>query len=104
MIERSCSASRSWTRLGGLMAIALVLTMGPGEIASAAPFTSHLDDLVAELHDRAAALEDATSKADIKRRKGLQKLLKAFAKTSKGPDHDLKLAAKTARISTMPAG
>ena len=74
----------------GVIAIVLVITMGSVDNASAAPFTSYFDDLIVELESRSAALAGSTDKAEIKLRKGLAKVLKAFAKTSKGPARDLK--------------
>ena len=87
----------SWARLGGLIAIVFVITMGSVDNASAAPFTSYLDGLIAELEARSEALEGSTDKDEIKLKKGIDKILKGFMKTSTGPDKDLKTAGKSVK-------
>lgn len=76
---------------------ALLLVLGVASAAQADPFTTHLDALIAELDLRSAALDGATDKVELKQKKTLDKLLKLFAKESKGPDKDLKAAGKAAK-------
>lgn len=76
-----------------VLSLALFLSTG----ANADPYTEHLDPLIDELAARSAALEGATDKAEQKRKKTLDQLLKGFAKDAKGPDKDLKAVGKAAK-------
>jgi hypothetical protein len=85
------------TRLSGLIAFVVVLTMGSVDNAAAAPFTSYFDDLIVELEAISAKLEGTTDKAEKKQKKAADKVLKAFAKDSTDLKKDLKNAAKAAK-------
>jgi len=78
----------------------LSLTVAAACLAPAAqadPATPYLDPLIAELEARSAALEGSEDKAEQKQKKTVDKLLKLFAKDSKGPDKDMKAAGKAAK-------
>lgn len=83
-----------WTRLASLLALLVLMLTSPASDAVADPFTSFFDNLIVELEARSTALEGSTDKAEIKQKKTIDKLLKAFAKDSTGLDKDLKAAGK----------
>jgi hypothetical protein len=87
-------------RVSALTALVFVISMSSVDNASAAPFTSYLDDLIVELESRSAALEGSLIKEEIKLKKGIDKILKKFVKDSSGPDKDLKNVAKAAKSLT----
>lgn len=86
---------RSRSLLAALTAATLLLL--PLSAAQADPSVDYLDPLIAELEARSAALEGSEDKDEQKQKKTIDKLLKGFAKESKGPDKDLKAAGKAAK-------
>jgi hypothetical protein len=87
--------------LGSFIPVAIILALGlwlgTASVATAAPFTSHLDPLIGELQARSAALTGTTNKIEIKQKKAIDKILASFEKDSLSFLTDLKLAAKAAK-------
>ena len=86
-------------RSGGItmMSLGVCLWIGITTLATAAPFTEHLDPLIAELQARSAALTGTTNKIEIKQKKAIDKVLASFDKESLSILTDLKLVAKAAK-------
>lgn len=85
--------------LGHIVAIlmTLCLWLNTGVSTDAAPFTEHLNPLIAELQARSAALTGTTNKIEIKQKKAIDKVLASFDKESLSILTDLKLVAKAAK-------
>jgi hypothetical protein len=76
-----------------------VYLTGPATPTSAAPFTSHFDDLIADLDARAMALSNSTDKVEQQQFKTLQKVLKTIngKKPSTSLATDIKILGSVAK-------